>query len=101
MAKSPRIVPGADARGFVAPRRTRPVLTTSLPSHTMAQTGPLAISYPITSVQGGYKTIAKLQVRTADETLEEGLVAQVLVMLLEMLLRCCHELDSDELVSVR
>ena len=44
--------------------------------------------------------LAKLQVRTADETLEEGLVAQVLVMLLEMLLGCCHELDRNELVPV-
>lgn len=39
-AKSPRIVPGAEANGLVAPRRTRPVLTASLPSQTMAQIGP-------------------------------------------------------------
>ena len=65
MAKSPRMVPGADARGLVAPRRAvrgrsvlvrniydsisefnslRPVLTASRPSHTMAQMGPLSIS---------------------------------------------------------
>ena len=40
MAKSPRMVPGAEASGFVAPRRTRPVLTASRPSQTMAQMGP-------------------------------------------------------------
>ncbi len=39
-AKSPRMVPGAEANGLVAPRRTRPVLTASLPSQTMAQIGP-------------------------------------------------------------
>lgn len=39
-AKSPRMVPGAEARGLVAPRMVRPVLTASLPSQTMAQMGP-------------------------------------------------------------
>jgi len=39
-AKSPRMVPGAEAKGLVAPRRTRPVLTASRPSQTMAQIGP-------------------------------------------------------------
>ena len=43
MAKSPRMVPGAEARGLVAPRRTRPVLTASRPSQTMAQMGPEAM----------------------------------------------------------
>jgi hypothetical protein len=33
-------VPGAEARGLVAPRMVRPVLTASLPSQTMATTGP-------------------------------------------------------------
>jgi len=62
-AKSPRIVPtyqlvsftvasevflkgdgpGAEARGLVAPSMTRPVLTASKPSQTMATTGPEAI----------------------------------------------------------
>jgi hypothetical protein len=40
MAKSPRMVPGAEARGLVAPRRMRPVLTASRPSQTIAQMGP-------------------------------------------------------------
>lgn len=44
IAKSPRIVPGALASGLVAPRIVRPVLTTSRPSHTMAQTGPEPMS---------------------------------------------------------
>lgn len=44
MAKSPRMVPGAEAKGLVAPRRTRPVLTASLPSQTIAQMGPLSMS---------------------------------------------------------
>lgn len=32
--------PGAEANGLVAPRRVLPVLTASLPSQTMAKTGP-------------------------------------------------------------
>ena len=43
MAKSQRMVPGEEARGLVAPRRTRPVLTASRPSQTMAQMGPEAM----------------------------------------------------------
>lgn len=39
-AKSPRIVPGADSEGFVAPIIFRPVVTTFFPSHTIATTGP-------------------------------------------------------------
>jgi hypothetical protein len=35
-----RMVPGADAKGFVAPIMVLPYFTTSLPSHTMATTGP-------------------------------------------------------------
>ena len=35
--------------------------------------------------------------RTADETLEEWLVAEICVVLLEVLLGGSHELDSDEL----
>lgn len=43
-AKSPRMVPGAEARGLVAPSRVRPVLTASLPCQTIAQMGPLSMS---------------------------------------------------------
>jgi hypothetical protein len=43
IAKSPRMVPGWDASGLVAPSRTRPVLTASRPSQTMAQMGPEAM----------------------------------------------------------
>ena len=43
MAKSPRMVPGWEARGLVATRMTRPVLTASRPSQTMAQMGPEAM----------------------------------------------------------
>ena len=35
--------PGAEARGLVAPSITRPVLTASKPSQTMATTGPAAM----------------------------------------------------------
>lgn len=35
MHKSPRIVPGAESLGLVAPNITLPVLTTSLPSQTL------------------------------------------------------------------
>lgn len=40
MAKSPLMVPGAEAAGLVAPKIERPVLTTSLPSQTVAKIGP-------------------------------------------------------------
>jgi hypothetical protein len=40
MPKSPLMVPGGEARGLVVPIMVRPYLTTSLPSHTMATTGP-------------------------------------------------------------
>jgi hypothetical protein len=38
----PRIVPGADSKGLVAPNIFRPVATASLPSQTMHTTGPLS-----------------------------------------------------------
>ncbi len=41
--KHERHVPGADARGLVAPSMTRPVLTASRPSQTIATTGPEAM----------------------------------------------------------
>ena len=37
--------------------------------------------------------------RTRDEAFEERFVAQLLVVLLQMLFRRCHELDGDELVA--
>lgn len=40
MAKSPRIVPGSDSKGLVAPMSLRADFTTPLPSHTIATTGP-------------------------------------------------------------
>lgn len=53
MAKSPRIVPGAEAAGLVAPRRTRPVLTASRPSQTMAQMGP-EFMYSMSPLKKGF-----------------------------------------------
>ena len=41
MAKSPLMVPGADCNGLVAPKMALPCLTTSLPSQTVAKTGPI------------------------------------------------------------
>ena len=41
------------------------------------------------------------RLRTGDETLEEGLVLEVFVVLLEMLFRGGHELDGGELVAGR
>ena len=97
MAKSPRIVPGWEARGLVAPSSMRPVLTTSRPSHTMAQTGPLAMS-----VSGSVRVnfSQALAIRTCDETLKEWLVAQVGVVLLKVLLGWRHELDGGEFEAV-
>lgn len=43
LEKASLLVPGAEARGLVAPRITRPVLTASFPSQTMATTGPEAM----------------------------------------------------------
>ncbi len=40
MQKSPRMVPGSDWAGFVAPMILRPVATTPFPCHTIATTGP-------------------------------------------------------------
>jgi hypothetical protein len=40
MQKSPRMEPGADSDGLVAPRRTRPAFTTPSPSQTIGTTGP-------------------------------------------------------------
>ena len=75
----------------------RPVLTTSRPSHTMAQTGPLAMS-----VSGSVRVnfSQALATRTGDETLKEWLVAQVGVVLLKMVLGWRHELDGREFETV-
>lgn len=43
MHKSPRMVPGAESAGLVAPNITRPVLTTLRPSQTIGTTGPDAM----------------------------------------------------------
>ena len=40
MEKSPRMVPGSDSCGFVAPSICRPILTAFSPCQTMQQTGP-------------------------------------------------------------
>ncbi len=40
MQKSPRIVPGAESSGLVAPTNLRPPLITLWPSQTMATMGP-------------------------------------------------------------
>ena len=40
-----------------------------------------------------------MELHTGDETLEERLVAEIGIMLLEVLLGGSHELDGDELVA--
>lgn len=88
------MVPGLEAAGLVAPRRTRPVLTASRPSQTMAQIGPEPMSnshirqHSIISV---WLLLFLLLLSRGDhltghQTLEERLGAQVLVVLLEVLL---------------
>ena len=42
-AKSPRIEPGADSSGFVAPITWRAATTASWPSSTIATSGPLVM----------------------------------------------------------
>jgi hypothetical protein len=44
-------------------------------------------------------SLARGRGRTGDETLEEGLVLQILVVLLEVLLGWSDELDGSELVA--
>ena len=99
IAKSPRMVPGAEASGFVAPSSVRPVLTTSRPSQTIAQTGPLAMSVVLSQPSVLQLSSHRTQ-RTGNETLEEGLVAQVGVVLLEVLLGGRDELDGRQLEAV-
>lgn len=94
MAKSPRMVPGAEARGLVAPRMTRPVLTASRPSQTMAATGPEPMSGAMSAGVGLWDSCAA---RTGNEGREEGLVAQVGIVLLEVLLGGSDKLDGSEL----
>ena len=65
----------------------------------MAQTGPLAMSIPLLASQRFDGSQCCL-IRTGNKTLEEGLIAQVLVVLLEVLLGGCGELHGDELVPV-
>lgn len=109
MAKSPRMVPGCEASGLVAPRMARPVLTASRPCQTIAQTGPLPMSGCGASVS--VRSLRPRAVpgracrvrggvcgsRTGDEALEEGLVFQVRVVLLEVLLGRGDELDGRQL----
>lgn len=53
IAKSPRMVPGADSAGFVAPIIFLPVVTTFLPSQTIATTGP-EIMYSTNPLKKGF-----------------------------------------------
>ena len=92
------MVPGAEARGLVAPRRVRPVLTASRPSQTMAQMGPLSMSEEYVS-QHVYLWDFDGK-RTGDEAVEERLVLQVGIVGLEVLLAGSNELDGSELVAV-
>lgn len=73
MAKSPRIVPGALASGFVAPRMARPVLTTSRPSQTMAHTGPepMSANTGVSSAQDGAMPEAGIS-SSSGESATEG-----------------------------
>lgn len=69
----------------------------------MAQIGPLLMSTgACQSLFSARLSGLALSVgRTGDETLEEGLVAQVLIVLLEVLLSGCDELDGGELEAGR
>ena len=52
-AKSPRMVPGAESDGFVAPIIFLPVVTTFLPSQIMATTGP-EMMYSTNPLKNGF-----------------------------------------------
>jgi hypothetical protein len=105
------MVPGAEARGLVAPRMERPVLTASRPSQTMAQMGPefmsvqcLVSTYPFQwwDSQKGLRRLIwgfwkRWGCRTGDQSGEEGLAGKVGVVLLEVLLSGADELDGSKL----
>lgn len=110
------MVPGAEARGLVAPRMAvvkpsafepnqriggnllRPVLTTSLPSQTMATTGPLSMS---SSMSVYLNMCCWREQLTSDEALEERLLREVLVVGFEVLLGGRAHLHGNELEAVR
>ena len=96
------MVPGAEARGLVAPKIDRPTFTASRPCHTIAQTTPLPISILNASVisilsQKGGAPNGGVGGRTGNETWEEGLVGEILIVLLEMSLGWGGELDGGKL----
>ena len=64
----------------------------------MAQMGPLPISICMT-LAATYHEACGDSGLTANEALEEWLLAEIFVVLLEVLLGCGYELDGDELVS--
>ena len=111
------MVPGAEAKGLVAPRRTasaisylwrwllmrvislpRPVLTTSLPSQTMAQIGPESMYWIKPLKKGLPARSASAQVRW-HSTYKSGL--EVRTVFLEVLLAWGDELDGSKLVSAQ
>ncbi len=73
----------------------RPVLTASRPSQTIAQMGPLSMSMEGIS---GFRR-AKCPRHTSNEAFVEGLICEILVVLLEVLFRRGYKLHSRELVT--
>jgi len=79
----------------------RPVLTASRPSQTIAQMGPLSMSERGTHQLRGPAVafLGTIYMLTGDKALVEWFVGQVLVMLLEVLLRRADKLHGCELIS--
>ena len=73
----------------------RPVLAASRPSHTMATMGPLFMS---TACQGSGRNWWGAAMPTLNESGEEGLILEVLVVLLEVRLAGRGHLQGDQLV---
>ena len=74
----------------------RPVLTAERPSQTIAQMGPLSMSF-VGLVSDQIKLRRPLL--TGDQPLVERFIRQVLIMLLQVLLGRCDEFHGNELIS--
>lgn len=90
-------IPGAEAKGLVAPNMTRPVLTASQPSHTIPTTGPESTTRELTSLTPGHMSSkgSRALLTVLDELGEERLVLEVFVMLLEVFLNILALLSKD------
>lgn len=98
MAKSPRMVPGAEARGLVAPRRAFAIISTiyMIIARRMLHTAASLDNFPAFPDHSADGT----RVHVLDQTGEEGLSGKIRVVLLEVLSAGLGHLDGDELEAI-